>query len=347
MPGMPRSAPQAFFFFITTRFTMAPNQPVTGLRYPCARVLLPRTRLAYVHLRNLLTDAKRDRSARVSGYVAIWLPEELVMLYLQKGEVVNAAIREKSGSHAIAIAKALEKVPPEPEYGEICFHEADEQQLGCMFIAQTSEAEPWPDGLVVTDPSVLFPYLMATTFDGTVEIVAEDTVNYLLFRNGSVERAFIAAGHHGTVVDRVAKLFAREGRNGAKLRRWQVQAPLPAQAPPALVQAYRDLATGLVQRLIAQGKEGAPQIAEQARQNLVGEHPALDGFSFNGRPARDPVTETAKLTAAVAVWMKEVIWAAADHEVLPPEQLMRELTWDRRHMFQSAGLYDLLPWRVV
>jgi hypothetical protein len=318
-----------------------------GLRFPSARVLLPRTRLAYIHLRNLLTDAKRDRAARVSGYVAIWLPEEFVLLYMQRGELVNASIRDKGGARAIAIAKALEKVPTEPEYGEICFHEADEVQLGCMFTTQTSEPEPWPEGLAVADPAVLFPYLVATTFDGTIEIVAEDTVNYLLFRNGSVERAFLAAGHQGSVVDRVAKMFAREGRLGTIPHRWPSTAPLPAQAPPALVQAYRDLAVGLVQRLIAQGKEGAPAIAEQARQNLLAQHPALDGFSFNGRAAKDPMTDTTALTSAIAAWMKEVIWAAADQDALPPEQLIKELTWDRRHMFQSAGLYDELPWRVV
>src|SRR6266566_8783812 len=99
---------------------------VAGLRFPSTRVLLPRTRLAYIHLRNLLSDAKRDRAARLSGYVAIWLPEEFVTLYLQRGEVVNASIRDRAGSHVIAIAKALEMVPHEPEYGEICFHEADE-----------------------------------------------------------------------------------------------------------------------------------------------------------------------------------------------------------------------------
>jgi len=320
---------------------------VAGLRYPHARVLLPRTRLAYIHLRNLLTDAKRDRSARVSGYVAIWLPEEFVTLYMQRGEVVNASIRDRAGSHVIAIAKALEKVPTEPEYGEICFHEADEAQLACMFTAQTRDSEPWPDGLAISDPAILFPYLMAITFDGAVEIVADESVNYLLFKNGNVERAFMAAGNQGPLVDRVAKLFAKEGRTGSKLQRWPELPALPAQAPPALVQAYRELATGLVQRLIAQGKEGAPAIAEQARQNLLTEHSSLEGFSFNGRPARDPVTETAKLTKAMAAWMKEVIWAAVDHDVLPPEQLIKELTWDRRHMFQSAGLYDQLPWRVV
>ena len=184
---------------------------VAGLRYPHARVLLPRTRLAYIHLRNLLTDAKRDRSARVSGYVAIWLPEEFVMLYMQRGEVVNASIRDRAGSHVIAIAKALEKVPTEPEYGEICFHEADEAQLACMFTAQTRDSEPWPDGLAVSDPAILFPYLMAITFDGAVEIVADESVNYLLFKNGNVERAFMAAGNQGPLVDRVAKLFARKG----------------------------------------------------------------------------------------------------------------------------------------
>ena len=319
---------------------------VAGLRYPFARVLLPRTRLAYIHLRNLLSDAKRDRSARISGYVAIWLPEEFVTLYMQHGEVVNATIREKGESHVIAIAKALEKVPTEPEYGEICFHEAEESQLSCMFAAQSTQPEAWPEGLAHTDPAVVFPYLGAITFDGSVEIVAEDTVNYLVFKNVNVERAYMAAGHQGAVGDRVAKLFAREGRNGAKLQRWPNPAELPTQAPPALVQAYRELATGLVQRLIAHGKEGAPAIAEQARQNLLEQHEALQGFSFNGRGGNDPVTETAKLTAAIAAWMKEVIWAAVDVDVIAPEQLIKELTWDRRHMFHSAGLYDKLPWRV-
>ena len=48
---------------------------LASLRYPHERVLLARTKLAYVHLRNLISDAKRDRAARVFGYVAIWLPD--------------------------------------------------------------------------------------------------------------------------------------------------------------------------------------------------------------------------------------------------------------------------------
>jgi hypothetical protein len=303
--------------------------------------------LAYIHVRNLLTDAKRDRGARVSGFVAIWLPEEMLMLYLRQGELVNATVRDTRGWQAVSLSRALDKVPAEPEYGEISFQEADDEQLACMFTTQTVAPTRWPSGFAETDPSVLFPYLMSMTFDGVLEIIADDTVNYLVFKNGAVARAFLAAGHHGTVVDRVAKLFAREGRIGdLVISRWAPPGPLLAQAPPALVQAYREMTQGLIQRLVEHGSAGAPAIAEHARQNLVSEHPVLESLTFSGRPARDSVADTPALTAGVAAWTKEVLWTAMDQDA-PPETILRELTWDRRHIFQSAGLYEQLPWKVL
>ncbi len=321
---------------------------VAGLRYPSSRVLLPRTRLAYIHVRNLLTDAKRDRSARLSGYVAVWLPEEFVLLYLQRGEVVNATVMDAKGWRSVAIASALERIPAEPEYGEICFHEAEDDQLAAMFASQCVAAEPWPDDLKVTDPAKLFPWLMSILFDGVLEIVCEGSVNYLRFRSGAVDKAYLSFAATGSVVERVAKLFAPDSKTEqGTFRRWSHLEALPVQAPPALVQAYRDLSNALVQRLVADGRDSAPAIAEHARQNLVKKHPELDSFSIGLKPAREPVTDTTKLTAAVASWLSEVIWAAADHEGSPPESLLKDLTWERRHMFQSAGFYDRMPWKVM
>lgn len=321
---------------------------VAGLRFPYSRVKLPRTRLAYVHLRNLLTDAKRDRSARLSGYVAVWLPEEFVVLYMQRGEVVNATIMDARGWRAVAISSALERIPAEPEYGEICFHEAEDDQLASMFVAQTNAADPWPTELHVKDPAALFPFLMTILFDGMVEIVSEGTVNYLRFRAGAVDLAFLSFSATGSIVERVAKLFA-PGSNveAGSFRRWAHVDALPVQAPPALVQAYRELSNALVQRLVADGRDGAPAIAEQARQNLMKAHPDLESFSIGKKPTREPTSDTGKITAAVASWLSEVMWAAADHESAPPGSLLKELTWERRHMFQSAGFYDRMPWKVM
>ena len=242
---------------------------VAGLRYPHSRVMLPRTRLAYIHLRNLLTDAKRDRSKRLSGYVAVWLPEEFVVLYLLRGEVVNATIMDAEGWRAVPISAALELIPPEPEYGEICFHEAEDEQLSSMFLAQTAPPDTWPAELKITDPAALFPFLMSVMFDGVVEIASDESVNYLLFRAGAVERAYLSFAASGSIVEGVAKLFAPESNiEQGQFKRWPAVPPLPVQAPAALIQAYRELSNALVQRLVAGGRDAAPAIAEQARQTL-------------------------------------------------------------------------------
>jgi hypothetical protein len=316
------------------------------LRFPYTRVLLPRTRLAYIHLRNLLNDAKRDRAARISGYVAISLPEELVILYLVAGEVANATVRDAHGSRALAITDALEKIPAEAEYGEICFHEADPEQIACMFASQSQPSLEWPGQFAPSDAAVLFPYLASLTFDGVVEIIANDAVNYLIFKDGTVARTFLASAHHGTIVDRVKKLFAREGRVGdLRVSRWDAPPPLPIQAPPGLVQAYRDLTSSLVQKLVDAGRDSAPTIAEHARQNLLPAHPVLESFSLSGRPT-EPLADTQGLTSGVAAWIKELM-SVAMLDATSPEQLLRELTWDRRHVFQSAGLYEQIPWKVM
>jgi hypothetical protein len=321
---------------------------VAGLRYPHSRVLLPRTRLAYVHLRNLLTDAKRDRSARVSGYVAIWLPEEFLVLYLQRGELVNACFHNGREFCPIAISAALEKVPNEPEYGEICFHEAEDEQLSCMFASQATNPIPWPPELRASDPKALFPYLMASTFDGVVEIAQEGEVNYLLFRNGSVHTAYLSGKHRGSLVDRVSRIFERERRAlHIGIRHWPVPPPLPVQAPTGLVQAYRDLATSLVLRLVADGRESAPAIAEHARTTLVTTHPPLEGFSFNGRTPRAVVADADALTEAIAALINELLWTASDQEGHGPESMLKELTHERRHLFQSAGLFERLSWKLA
>ena len=321
-------------------------QALAGLRFPHERILLPRTKLAYVHLRNLLTDAKRERAARVYGYVAIWLPEELVLLYLQEGELVNATTLDPSGAMVIAIADALDKVPPEPEYGDICFHEADDEQLACMHYAHVVGEEPWPDELNPLDPHALFPYLLATTFDGTIEVTLDGNVNYLIVRDGMVERAFLSSVHFGELDEKIEALFRPDGRASRMgVRRFPVPPPVPSQAPPALIHAYRELVNGLVRELITQGKDSAPIIAELARQSLASTHAPLHSFTAMDRLVHDPVANVEELTDAVAAWVTEVLWAAADMDG-GPEAIIRKLTHERRHMFQSAGLFERLPWQM-
>ena len=323
--------------------------PAATLHYPHDRVLLSRTRLAYVHLRNLLTDAKRDRAAKVYGYVEVWLPEELVILYLQEGEVVNAtATLDGMRFRALSIAEAVAMVPSAAEFGEICFCEAHDEQLATMYWSQVLEPVAWPAELDVRDPSAVFAFLNATMHDGVVELHAENgAVNYCMVRDGTVKRGFFVGTGAGDATARATALLAG-GRSAdrRKTRLWPVPPPLPVQAPPAMIQAYRDLVAAVVKRLVDGGVDAAPSVTEKARLQLVERHPCLDRFSLTHPHPRDPVTETPELTVAIGAWIGEVLWTVMPADGATPARIFGEVARDRRHMFQSAGLFDALPWKV-
>jgi hypothetical protein len=323
--------------------------PAATLHYPHDRVLLSRTRLAYVHLRNLLTDAKRDRAAKVYGFVAVWLPEELLLLFMQEGEVVNAtATLDGSQFRSLSIAEAIAMVPSAAEFGEICFYEADDEQLATMYWSQVLEPVAWPAELNVHDAAGVFAFLDATMHDGVVEVHAHNGgVNYGIIRNGSVARGFFTEFSADDPDGQLAVLMAGVRPADRKcIRLWPVPPPLPVQAPPSMIQAYRDLTAAIVRRLVESGVEGAPAVAEHARMTLVDRHPCLDRFSLTHPHPRDPVTDAPALSAAIGAWIGELLWTASPPDGTTPEQLIGELARERRHMFQSAGLFDALPWKI-
>jgi hypothetical protein len=316
--------------------------------------------LAYVHLPNLLTDALRDRGARVFGYVLVWLEKELVALYLQEGRVVTATVSPDGKAWVpVAIAEAVAKVPLGAEYGAICFHEAPDEQLAAMYWSQVGQPDAWPAELALHDGGAVTSYLMAQLFDGVLEVTVRGQISFTVFRDGLLKRGFFAAPGDGTVDQRLKGLWAamRDPGSGSgtgtsgelalpRVRRFPVPAALPVQAPPALIAAYRDLMRQLVDRLAAVGSAQAQHVAEQARLHLVQQHPVLHHFALDGRALRDPVVDPHVLSATMAKWTTDVLWGAGAGGP-PPEQLLAELGRERRHLLQSAGFWDALPWRVT
>ncbi len=310
--------------------------------------MLPRTRLAYVHLQNLLTDAKRDRAARVFGYVAIWLPEEFVMLYMEEGDVVNATATA-DGRHwrAVPIGEAIAMVPNAAEYGEICFHEAEDEQLAAMYATQMAPDIGWPSELRVLSTPAVLGNLMATLFDGLLEVVADGDVNYVVFQHGMPLRGYYAGDADGVNDSaRLRALLDVAIQNGGTARRWDVPPALANQAAPALIAAYRELVGTLFRRLHESGAESTFAVAEHARHHLMGQHPALEKFSLSIPNQRDPVVDAPALSAAMAAWLSETLWHLHLPDGVTGERLLAEVARPRRHLFQAAGLFEALPWNI-
>lgn len=316
------------------------------LRYPAARVLLGRTKLAYVHLRNLLSDAKRDRTARVEGYVAIWLPDEFLLLFLREGEVVNAVRISARGPEPTAIAAALGRIPAEPEFGEIAFYEAPAELLVCMYHTLVTAPRPWPEGLVAADPRQLFPHLRDARFTGVVEVINRDTVNFLVLRDGLVEQTYLTDDTGEGRTEQLSRLFGPTvPKPRARVAQWPGQPEMPAQAPAALVAAYRELIGKLYIELGSYGVPVPSAVGERVRDALATRHPSLRKFDSAGK-LDDPADDQEDVTTAVAAWVTDTIREALDGEEDAAASVVKAAARDRRHMLHAAGFLSRLPWTI-
>src|ERR1051326_303284 len=119
------------------------NSPVrlADLTFPQVNRLFHRTRLAFIHLDNLLAFAKRDRDGRVDGYITAYLPEECLLLFFRKGEAVNAASLHTSGREVVTITEALKRMRAEVERGELAYCAAPMEQLAWMYRSEEHTSE--------------------------------------------------------------------------------------------------------------------------------------------------------------------------------------------------------------
>jgi hypothetical protein len=316
------------------------------LRFPYGRVLLGRTKLAYVHLRNLISDAKRDRTARVAGYVAIWLPDEFILLFLREGEVINAVRVTTRGAEATAISSALGRIPTEPEFGEIAFHEAPAEQLTCMFHTLLQPDDPWPADLVAADPRALFPFLRDATFSGVVEVINRDTINYLVLRDGLIEQTYVTDDSGEGRTEQLSRLFGPASpRPRAKVKRWPAPLVMPTQAPAGLVAAYREVIDRTYSELGSYGVPVPSAVGERVRDSLTARHPALGKFVLGAKP-EDPSEDQDAVTAAIAAWVTDVIRESLDGDDEAAKSVIKTAARDRRHMLHAAGFLSALPWEI-
>src|SRR5256714_13315096 len=119
------------------------NSPVrlADLTFPQVNRLIHRTRLAFVHLDNLLAFAKRDRDGRVDGYITAYLPEECLLVFFRRGDAANAASIHTGGRQIVTITEALKRMRAAVERGELAYSAAPMGQLAWAYHAGARPGE--------------------------------------------------------------------------------------------------------------------------------------------------------------------------------------------------------------
>jgi hypothetical protein len=319
------------------------------LNFPATRVHVDRTRVLFVHLDNLLHFAKADRDGRVDGYVAVSLPDELVLLFLRKGELVTAAAVTPLGRLVLPIPTALASIRQEAERGELVYADAPFEQLVWMY--QSCVAPAVPRTVDPLKPESLFPELKREGFSGVVELITDGRVNYVRFERGQYAGGHFYGKDEETPVARhVEQMFARDAKGNppdVAAAVFPHAEDLPRQAAPELIQIYRELFWSVATVADREASGDAMKHVNRLRDLVAKVHPSLEvvGLPLE-REAPDIVATESELTLALAEWVSQLL----EHlEIVAPgiaPEVLREATKDQRYLLQRAEFYERLPWTV-
>jgi hypothetical protein len=320
--------------------------------FPYDRALLPRTKLSYANLPGILADGKRDRQARISGYLVIQLGERCYLILIRGGEPFFGALITPQGREPAALSEILRIAAVECERGEggsIGYYAAGEEQLRAMVSTLSSEPVPLPYGVDTTSAERLFPVLRERAFSGVLELSADDGAHhYLAFRRGAFREGWFAGRDPVVPLADFIRMLFDDVPPRATL--FPLVEAVPVHASQGLIEQYRRLLSGTAREMAhSMGMQGASELVSRARLGALDEHPVLAAFEVagDGRVSGDPVAAPEELTAAVARWITDaVVTAAEDHELDPAEVVARAAR-DGRFALQEQGFFDRLPWSLA
>src|SRR5262245_29074312 len=328
------------------------NSPVrlADLTFPQVNRLIHRTRTAFIHLDNLLAFAKRDRDGRVDGYLTAYLPDECLLIFFRKGEAVNAAALHTNGRGVVTITEALKRMRTEVERSELSYCVAPMEQLAWMYQSCAVPLAPRP--LDAHDPGALLPALALERVTGVMELIARGHVSYVGFEQGRATTGYLCDAPPGTPVARFveSELDAEAGSRHPALSAafFPGVSDLPAQAPNALINTYRELYWRIVDEVEKEFPGEARRRAQKVSAGVVATHKAIALLNVpRGTDLPDSVVQPDELSGALTDWSLQLLEGV---EVLMPgtaPRILKEATREHRYVLQSAGFYNRLPWRVA
>ena len=320
--------------------------------FPHEAAFLPRTKLSYVNLPGILGDGKRDRAARVSGFVCIQLGERCYLIFLRNGEPFHSArLQAAEGRGAAALSEVVRIAATECERGEagqIGYFGAPEAQLQAMLATLVQEPVEWASTVSNQRPELLFPQLRERQFSGVLELCAAGRHHYMIFEDGAFRSGYFTERNDAVPIpDFVRSVF--EG-DAPRVAPYPALPELPVQAGPGLVDLYRRLTGGVLLELSsAIGREPAVAVIREAQASVGERFPAVAAFRLTdeGRIAGDPVASPDGLTEAVAAWLTAALVAGSRYDGVDPSAVVERVARDSRFVLQEHGFFARLPWAVA
>lgn len=321
-------------------------------QFPHEIAYLPRTKLGYINLPHLLSDGKRDRAARVPGYVAIHLGDFCYLIFIRDGDPFHAARLGPHSRGALPIAEVVRLVSTEIEHGEtgwIGYYGAEEAQLRVMLATlllpprnAVPEAQQQPDRFFLS--------LREQRFSGVMELCDDRGYHYLCFDGGGFSNGYFCARDREATVGEFVRTLFTAAAGELRIGLYDALPQLPTQAHPALVDLYRSVVQAVVREIADRaGTDVAADRLKHGYANAAAAHSALEGLQVleDGTVVGDTVATAEDLTRGAAAWVTDLLEQSAGATGLDPAETLKRVAWDGRFVLAQHGFFEQLPWAIA
>jgi hypothetical protein len=281
------------------------------MRFPKGRSNLQNAKLEFVHLDNILADNKKERASKISGYLEIIYPDMVQLLYLKKGEPVNAGHFSRTERKQISIGEVIEKAKKSTT-GTVSIYETPDELVDMMLATFTVKPVFKNLDLSNVTPDKLFEKLTTVKFDGFLEIKRGVDISFVRFKEGAPASGYFTWKVDGITPDILkAALKAAATAPGALIVDAYDKLPVQAeQASPAQIDLFvkamnklmaelKNIAgPTLVSKTIASSKDAAAVHYEFLKEFQVG-----DEIRGEGKVVATPE----ELGKAFAEWMDNFV----------------------------------------
>jgi hypothetical protein len=322
-------------------------------QFPHDAAFLPRTKLSYINLPGLLSDGKRDRTARVAGFVCIQLGARCYLVFVRGGEPFHSGRIQPGERGAASLSEVLRLAATESERGEggqIGYFGAGEAQLQAMLATLVQEPVAWEPPLDLGRPEAIFGRLRERCFSGVMEMFDGERHHYLEFHEGAYRCGWFSDRDPAVAVPDFVRSLFEAAAGSLEVLLFPALDALPLQAGPGLVDLYRRVIGGVLRELsTVVGRETAFTMVRRGQALAAMSFAAAAAFQVTdeGRIAGDPVATPEALGDAVAAWLTETMVAASDHHGVDPAATIEKVARDSRFVLHEQGFFARLPWALA
>jgi hypothetical protein len=309
------------------------------MHLPHGRTILQNAPLQFVNLDSVLNAGKVERGHQISGFLEMVYPDGVDLLFLKRGEPMNA-VRIEERPFPASIADVVSRARGSIQ-GIISLYEAS-PEIVTMAITAFSQPPVLEESLRErADLRRVLDRLAVEEFKGFVALERKEEISFLLFDGGRLRKGYFAS-HTPPALE---EMLDGEHPYELHLRGFRLE-ELPAeQASPAHIAFLLRVLNGVVGQMRALvGPELVQRTVASSHRLAVANHPALADFSWDddGNAAGDSMAAPEVLNAGFADWIDSF---AESFRVLLGERvdtLVSDSLRDYRFALRAAG-FDRRP----